>query len=306
LSDIKKNILAALAYFDLFNYPLTMDEVFLNLPAKCNQQEFEFALRCLVIDRVVYHFDKFYTLKNDYFLIERRINGNAKAENMMVTARRVGDFLIRFPYVRGIAISGSLSKNFADETSDIDLFIITTKNRLWIARTIMHLFKKLTFLVNKHQYFCMNYYIDELELQIREKNIYTAIEVATLIPLHGDTVFEQFYIDNAWTREYLPNKCLRLTTAQSLKRSSLKSFTEMLFNNWLGNKIDNLLLKISAKRWVKNVELKKLNDKGIIMGMDTGKHHSKPDPQFFQNKLIGKYQTKVSQLLEYFENSVAH
>jgi hypothetical protein len=306
LSEIKKNILAALAYFDLFNYPLTVEEIFLNLPAKCDQQEFEFALRSLVIDRVVYHFGKFYTLKNDYFLIERRINGNSKAEDMMVTARRVGDFLIRFPYVRGIAISGSLSKNFADETSDIDLFIITTKNRLWIARTIMHLFKKLTFLVNKHQYFCMNYYIDELELQIREKNIYTAIEVATLIPLHGDTVFEQFYIDNAWTREYLPNKCLRLTTAQSLKKSFLKSFTEMLFNNRLGNKIDDLLLKISAKRWVKNVELKKLNDKGIIMGMDTGKHHSKPDPQFFQDKLIGKYQSKVSQLLEHFESSVAH
>jgi hypothetical protein len=306
LSDIKKNILAALAYFDLFNYPLTMEEVFLNLPSKCDQQEFEFALRCLVTDRVVYHFGKFYTLKNDYFLIERRINGNAKAEEMIAVAKKVGDFLIRFPYVRGIAISGSLSKNFADETSDVDLFIITAKNRLWIARTIMHCFKKLTFLVNKHQYFCMNYYIDELELQIREKNIYTAIEIATLIPLHGDTVFEQFYIENAWTREYLPNKCLRLTTARSLKKSLLKSSTEMLFNNWLGNKIDDLLLKISAKRWLKNIALKKLNDKGIIMGMDAGKHHSKPDPQFFQDKLIGKYQNKVSQLLEHFESSVAH
>ena len=306
MSDIKKNILAALAYFDLFNYPLTMEEVFLNLPAKCDQQEFEFALRGLVVDRVVYHFGKFYTLKNDYFLIERRINGNAKAEEMIAVAKKVGDFLIGFPYVRGIAISGSLSKNFADETSDVDLFIITAKNRLWIARTIMHCFKKLTFLVNKHQYFCMNYYIDELELQIREKNIYTAIEIATLMPLHGDTVFEQFYIDNSWTREYLPNKCLRLTTARSLKKSSLKIFTEMLFNNWLGNKIDDLLLKISAKRWLKNIQLKKLNDKGIIMGMDAGKHHSKPDPQFFQDKLIGKYQNKVSQLLEHFESSVAH
>ncbi|WP_426671167.1 nucleotidyltransferase domain-containing protein [Mucilaginibacter sp. McL0603] len=306
MSDIKKNILAALAYFDLFNYPLTMDEVFLNLPIKCEQQELEFALSCLVSDRVIYHFGKFYTLKNDYFLIERRLNGNAKAEEMIGIAKQVGDFLVRFPYVRGIAISGSLSKNFADESSDIDLFIITAKNRLWLARTIMHCFKKLTFLVNKHQYFCMNYYIDEKELQIREKNIYTAIEIATLMPLHGDTVFEQFYIANAWTREYLPNKCLRLTTAEPLKKTWLKSFTEMLFNNWLGNKIDNLLLKISAKRWLKNVELKKLNDKGIIMGMDCGKHHSKPDPRFFQEKLIGKYQSKISQLLDHLESSVAH
>jgi predicted nucleotidyltransferase len=306
LSGIKKNILATLAYFDLFNYPLTMDEVFLYLPAKCDTEDFEYALKCLVIDRLVYHFDKFYTLKNDYFLISRRVKGNAKAAELISIAKKVSDLLIRFPYVRGIAISGSLSKNFADENSDIDLFIITAKNKLWIARTIMHGFKKLTFLVNRQDYFCMNYYIDEQELQIREKNIYTAIEVATLMPLHGDTVFEKFYIANAWGREYLPNKCMRLTTAKSLKSSFLKDFIEMLFNNWFGNAIDNLLMNITANRWLKKKQMKKLNTKGIVMCLDTGKHHAKPDPRNFQDKLIVKYQNKVSQLWDHWENSIAH
>jgi hypothetical protein len=306
LSEIKKNILATLAYFDLFNYPLTLEEVFLYLPVKCEQQEFEHEIRCMVIDRTIYYFDKFYTLKNDYFLIERRVNGNAKAAEMIITAKKVSDLLVRFPYVRGIAISGSLSKNFADENSDIDLFIITAKNRLWITRTIMHCFKKLTFLVNRQHYFCMNYYIDEEELQIREKNIYTAIEIATLMPLHGDTVFEQFYIANAWSREYLPNKCLRLTTANSLKFSLLKRFSEMLFNNRLGNWIDNVLMNITAKRWRKKVQQKKLNTRGIIMCLDTGKHYAKSDPKNFQDKLVGKYQNKVAQLLEYLESSMAH
>ena len=211
----------------------------------------------MVIDRLIYKFEKFYTLKNDYFLIERRVKGNIKAAHLIGIAKRVSDLLIRFPYVRGIAISGSLSKNFADDESDIDLFIITTKNRLWIARTIMHCFKKLTFLVNRQHYFCMNYYIDEQELQIREKNIYTAIEIATLMPLHGDTIFEQFYNANAWTREYLPNKCMRLSTAKALKKSFLKSFTEILFNNRLGNALDTMLLNITAKRWLKKLQMKK-------------------------------------------------
>jgi predicted nucleotidyltransferase len=306
LSDLKKNILATLAYFDLFNYPLTFDEVFLYLPAKCDTGDFEYALKCLVIDRLVYHFDKFYTLKNDYFLISRRVKGNIKAAELISTAKKVSGLLIRFPYVRGIAISGSLSKNFADEESDIDLFIITAKNKLWIARTLMHCFKKLTYLVNRQHYFCMNYYVDEQELQIREKNIYTAIEIATLIPLHGDTVFEQFYIANSWSRNYLPNKCLRLTTAASLKNSFLKGFTEILFNNWLGDAIDNLLMRITAKRWEKKLQQKKLNTKGMVLCLDTGKHYAKPDPRNFQDKLIVKYQSKISQLLEYWESSVAH
>ncbi len=59
-------------------------------------------------------------LKNEPFLVERREKGNTKAAEMIAIARKVGDLLIRFPYVRGIAISGSLSKNFADDDSDID------------------------------------------------------------------------------------------------------------------------------------------------------------------------------------------
>ena len=302
MSEAKKNILATLAYFDLFNYPLTMEEIFLFLPAKYDEAEFGYCLRSLVIDRVIHKFEKFYTLKNDYFLIDRRIAGNARAKGLIATARKVSDLLIRFPYVRGVAISGSLSKNFADENSDIDFFIITAKNRLWIARTLMHCFKKFTFLANKQHYFCMNYYIDEQELQIREKNIYTAIEIATLIPLHGDIAFEQFYIANAWMRDYLPNKCMWLTTAKSVKTTFFKRFTEILFSSRAGNLIDSCLMKITAKRWLKKEKVKKLNNRGIIMAMDAGKHYAKPDPKNFQNKLLLRYNTKVSQILEHCEN----
>jgi predicted nucleotidyltransferase len=298
LPDIKRHILAALAYFDLFNYPLTTDEIYFFLPAKHDYEELESALYCLAAERHVFKFDRFFSLKNDRFLTERREKGNAKAAELMSAARKVGDLLIRFPYVRGIAISGSLSKNFADNDSDIDLFIITAKNRLWIARTLMHCFKKLTFLVNKEHYFCMNYYIDEDDLSIHEKNVYTATEIATLIPLHGDTVFEHFYAANAWTRNFLPNKCLRLATARPVKRPILKRIAEMLFNNRIGNAIDSLLMKITSKRWLKKMQQKKKNNRGIIMAMDAGKHYAKPDPFNFQFKLISRYQNRVDQLLE--------
>jgi hypothetical protein len=305
LSEIKGNILATLAYFDLFNYPLTVDEVFLFLPEKCDQEDFVYSLRCLVVDRLIFKFDKYYTLKNDHFLIDRREKGNSKASELIATARKVGNLLIRFPYVRGIAISGSLSKNFADENSDIDLFIITAKNRLWVARTIMHCFKKLTFLFGMEHYFCMNYYIDEQELEIHEKNIYTAIEIATLMPLHGDAFFEQFYTANAWIRGYLPNKCMRLATAKPVKNSLLKRFAEWHFNNRAGNSIDNWLMKITSNRWLKKLQMKKLNARGVIMGMDSGKHFAKPDPKLFQQKLIISYQNRVSQVMKRCEDSIA-
>jgi predicted nucleotidyltransferase len=264
------------------------------------------AIKYLVVNRSIYQFGNFYTLKNDYSLIARRCAGNKKAAGLIKVAEKVSNILIRFPYVRGIAISGSLSKNFADENSDIDLFIITAKNRLWIARTLMHIFKKLTYVINKQDYFCMNYYIDEDQLEIVEKTIYTAIEIVTLIPLQGDTIIEQFYTANTWTRDFLPNKIMRVSTAKPVQTSFLKSVFEKLLDNNVGNYIDNLLMKITANRWSKKTLLKKVNSKGDIMCMAADKHCAKPDPGNFQKKLLEQYKNKVSQLLVQPQNLLAN
>ncbi|MGZ3756977.1 MAG: nucleotidyltransferase domain-containing protein [Mucilaginibacter sp.] len=306
MSEIKANILSTLAYFDIFNYPLTGGEIYLFLKNRYPQYDFNQAIKCLVDSKSIYQFDRFYTLKNNSALVSRRHEGNKKAAEMIKVADRISNLLVRFPYVRGIAISGSLSKNFADEDSDIDLFIITAPNRLWIARTLMHLFKKLTFLVNKQDYFCMNYYIDEHQLEIVEKTIYTAIEIVTLIPLQGDTQFEQFYAANAWTRDYLPNKIMRVSSAKPLKSDWFKTLFEFLFNNKIGDLLDNALMNITAGRWLKKTALKKLNAKGKVMALDVSKHYAKPDPGNFQYKLLKQYENKISTLLMEPQNSLAH
>ena len=306
MSEIKANILSTLAYFDIFNYPLTSGEIYLFLKNRYSQFDFNQAIKCLVESKSIYQLDKFYTLKNNSALVSHRYEGNKKAAEMIKVADRISDLLVRFPYVRGIGISGSLSKNFADEDSDIDLFIITAPNRLWIARTLMHLFKKLTFLVNKQDYFCMNYYIDEHQLEIIEKTIYTAIEIVTLIPLQGDAQFEQFYAANAWTRDYLPNKIMRVSSAKPLKSDWFKTVIEVLFNNKIGDLFDNALMNITAGRWLKKTAMKKLNAKGKVMALDVSKHYAKPDPGNFQYKLLKQYENKISTLLMEPQNSLAH
>jgi hypothetical protein len=305
LLKIKRNILAALAYFDMFDYPLTYSEIFLFLGNKYPQNDFNDAVNYLISSNTIFQFDKFYSLKNDPNIAIRRTKGNAKAAELINKAKDVGRLLIKFPYVRGVGISGSLSKCFADDKSDIDLFIITEKNRLWVARTIMHCFKKLTFLINKQHHYCMNYYIDELQLQIVEKNIYTAIEIDTLIPLEGDTVFEQFYAANIWTRGLLPNKTLRLSTAKPLKNHFFKRLIESLLNNGIGNWLDDTLMKITAGRWHKKTMMKKLNMRGAVMGMSASKHCAKPDPVNFQAQLISRYQYKLNSLFQETEDRVA-
>jgi predicted nucleotidyltransferase len=59
-------------------------------------------------------------------MIEKRRTANARAIGQMELARKKAAFISKFPFIRGIFVSGSLSKNYADDKSDLDFFIVTS------------------------------------------------------------------------------------------------------------------------------------------------------------------------------------
>jgi hypothetical protein len=298
---IKKDILSTLAYFDMFEYPLKKRELFIFLQHFADNNEFENTLDFLISESIVFKLGDFYSLTNNYLLIERRLKGNARAEALLIKATAGARLISRFPYVRGVAISGSLSKNFADESADIDFFIITEKNRMWIARSFLHMFKKITFLFNKQHFYCMNYFIDELQPEIIEKNIFTATEVATLLPLYGVDTFEKFYAANTWMKKFLPNHFMRVSSARSIKPHWISFLTEKVCNNFLGNQLDDFLMKLTARSWERKAKKEKRNRRGIVMALDTSKHHAKPSPVLFQQKLLKHYDDKLADIFDNYE-----
>ena len=162
----EKYFLRALLYFDLFNYPLTADEV-----AKYSRIAINFfdeqSLENLVQRKIIYRFQNYYSIQNDPELVTRRMKGNALAEKKMKTARKVSWWLASFPFVKAVMLSGSISKGVMDEKSDIDYFIITEAKRLWIVRTAIAIFRRI-FLLNSHKNLCTNYFIDTQSLEIDE------------------------------------------------------------------------------------------------------------------------------------------
>src|SRR5215831_9645836 len=197
-------ILKTLVYFDIFDYPLSEKEIKNYLEYDIGNEVFSSAILQLSLDKIIFRVGEFYSLQNNRQRVEERLQGNLRAQPLLTKAANIGALLYKFPYVRAVAVSGSLSKNYADKKADIDFFIITKANRLWIARTILHLFKKLTFLVGKENFFCMNYFVDEEALTISEKNIYTAVEIVTLLPMAGTFTLNKFFDKNQWTKKWLP------------------------------------------------------------------------------------------------------
>jgi len=292
----ESGILKVLAYFSVFQYPLTKDEIQRFLPPAVKTTSLESELAYLVSERVVFKIDEFYLLLDDVQLVKRRREGNMRAEQLLPKAIKIGKFLSKFPYVTGIGVSGSLSKNYAHEKADIDFFIITSANRLWIARTFMHVFKKLTFLTGQQHYYCMNYYLDEQSLRLRDQNFYTAIEISTLVPVEGKGL-QDFFVANAWVSEwfasYSPGQILRQKAG---RKPIFKKLMEWLFNNKAGDKLDNYLMRMTSRRWRKKEEQRKVNYEGKEMALVTGKHYAWSNPDSFQEKIITLYSKKMAEL----------
>jgi hypothetical protein len=312
-SNIKKmttekaelTILKTLAYFDIFDYPLSKNEIKCFLGYSVNDLVFTSAIRQLVSDKIIFKLGEFYSLQNNWRKAEKRLLGNGRAQKLLPKAAKIGAFLYRFPYVRAVGISGSLSKNYADEKADIDFFIITKANRLWIARTILHLFKKLTFLAGRQHFYCMNYLIDEEALAIPERNIYTAAEVITLLPVAGSNVTNKFFETNSWVKKWFPVYVPEQRVIVSERKSILKKFIEWVFNKRTGDGIENFLFTWTRRRWGKKERLGQRNSKGKIMNMITGRHFSRSNPEAFQERIVAMYESRIerfkNQWPQYFD-----
>ena len=292
--SIETSILKTLAYFDIFHYPLLSDEIKQFSGQSLSESLLEKALQQLLNDRKIFRLNNFYSLQNNLLLAEKRIHGNRRAEELLPKAIKIGRFLFQFPFVRGIGVSGSLSKNYADEKADIDFFIITEMNRLWIARTLMHIFKKFTFITGRQHFYCMNYYVDEAALEMEDKNIFTAIEVKTLLPVHGKEILDDFFTANQWTNEFLPACNYKSLRNGESSGTWIKKFIEWVLKSKIGDRIDNYLLKITSRRWKKKEQKGRRNKKGQTMGLITGKHFARSDPESFQEKLLLLYDEKLS------------
>jgi predicted nucleotidyltransferase len=292
-----QEILKTLAYFDIFSYPLTGTEI-LQFLHSGDEELFNESLKTLLEEKIIFEIGGFYSLKNRRILADKRIEGNLRATHQLKTAKRIARLLNYFPFVETVCVSGSLSKNFADRKSDIDFFIITEANRLWIARTFMHFLKKLSYLAGKQHWFCMNYYIDEMKMEIIEKNIFTAMEIVTLMPMQGINCFKKFIEANSWTRNYFREQIISNEKNGEIKKVFFRKCFEKTFHSWICISIEKWLMNLTDKRWKKKTHNRQVNDHGVRMAMITDPHFSKPDPEYFQARIIRAYELRVQELLQ--------
>ncbi|MCB0696704.1 MAG: nucleotidyltransferase domain-containing protein [Chitinophagaceae bacterium] len=290
-ADIQEAVEAVLKYFNIFRHALYIHEIHKFLQVETTRQELLDTLNEMVREGRIFCDYGLYALTSSSQIYLKRIVGADVAAEKMKEASRSARMISRFPFVKGICVSGSLSKGYADENSDIDFFIITANQRLWICRTMLHLFKKLTFLINKQHSFCMNYFIDEGQLCLDEQNLFTATELATLIPMYNMDTYEMLMAQNIdWIKaEYFPNVCVLQEDLQKNNKLTLKRSAEWVFNSLRPQAVNKFLMNLTDTLWRYKWKRKNYPMEDYDLAMKTKWYVSKHHPLNYQKKVLERH-----------------
>jgi len=294
MSQVHAHILRTLLYYDIWSHPLTARELFTYLPV--NSMTFADFEKHLVSARecgIVEQCQGFYYIKGKTpDVVTRRGTMEAHAKYMWTKARISMHVIRRFPFVRAVMVSGDLSKNVTGPGSDIDFFIITEPDRLWITRTLLILFKK-TFLLNSKKYFCLNSFITSDNLELDERNIFLATEVATLKPLYNTEMFQRYMAANRWVMEYFPNWNIAQDTADSLyeRPGIVQRLLEFPFRFLPADTIDTYLLRKTKQLWEKRYP--EFDEETRNRVLRCTKKESRAYIGNFQDRILGLYQQRL-------------
>lgn len=292
-------------YFDVFKYPLTRRELYENSAITVSPEEFSEALDMLLKESFLKEEDGFIlSLDRTTKDISRRIAGNRGAGEIMPRAYLYSKKIASFPFVEGVLLSGSLSKNYYDASSDIDFFIVTRPGRLWICRTLLILRYKLL-PANRKKYWCTNYFISSDNLAIPDVNAFTGTELAHLIPAINYSVYTRLLEKNSWYKSRFPNKDqFAPDNCGKVPDTFFKSFSEKLLGGAFGSWLDSTLLTMTLKRWRKKYPA--MNDADFDLQFRSRKDVCKRHTHGFQNKILLLWESKTREFESRFNTNLSH
>ena len=131
-------------------------------------------------------------------------------------SRRAHHF-VRFaawlPWVRMVAICNSLARSFTNDQSDIDLFIVTQRGRIWSTRLILTGILAILRLrpgEAKRDPICLSFFaaedtLDLASMKIGAEDPYLTMWLESLTPiLDRDDILTKLHATNRWIRPSLP------------------------------------------------------------------------------------------------------
>lgn len=245
-----RDLLRLVLYFDVFQHPLRRAEL-VRLVAPGRPAPVHRALDALAASGAV-------ELRGDFVFrpgraggLPRRHQRARQAERLWPLARLSAGLLARLPWVRGVLVTGGLSKGSAVRGDDVDMMVLVEPGRVWTLKSAIHAARR-TWAAPIRELLCTNYILSTDRLAIDDRNLFTAIELATAVPLHGPDACTDLLAHNDWARAFVPGLDWSVERAQAalpLAQGPVVHRVEAALSGPLGARVDAAALRAWDAFW---------------------------------------------------------
>lgn len=307
-NNLSKYILTTLVYYDVMDFPMTGFEVWKYLTVISNSEVADksemFSLAEVIktledekLKKFIEEYRGYYFLRGRKELVGQRMERNKISERKIKIVKKVVWWLRFAPFVRSVAVAGRLAMKNAERKSDLDLFIILKKDKIFTGRLMVTL---LVHLLGKRRHgakicdrICLNHFITK-QFSVSGKDLFAAHEYAYLLPIFGGKAFGKFQAKNEWIRGYKPNfqfspRNMHMISDSRLTRLIRKTLERIL--RW--DFIEKALGDWQKKRIAKNP---KTQQKGGIILCSSEELAFWPNFENQGPKVFDKFQERLSSL----------
>lgn len=259
---IEQGILRAVAYADVFDFPLTAGEIHCYLVGqRAGGGAVRSALAGLVPDRLEER-DGYFCLPGRGELVDCRRRRREAASRLWPEALLYGRRIAALPFVRMVAVTGSLARDNVDPGADVDYLIVAEPGRVWVCRALVGLLTRWA--QGRGVTLCANYYLAEDQLALRERDLYAAHELLQMVPVVGREAYRRLRSQNPWVAEYFPNAVRQDWDAWG--GEPVRAVLEL--NGGRARRVAESLLRTRPGGWLDRLERERKLRKSIRQGRD--------------------------------------
>jgi hypothetical protein len=257
MTPLETAILRTILYADVFDFPLTRAEIqhFLIHDAAVTHEQINQTLtHSARLQEMLVEGAGYVALASRAHLLAVRQQRDAASAHLWPLAVRYGRWLAHLPFVRMVAITGALAvRNASSTQDDIDYLLITTPNRVWLARAGAILLVRLIKLSGI--VICPNYVLAENTLEQDRKDLFIAHEITQMIPLYGHGLYQRFRAANPWVGQHMANAHAPLyAEADAPRQSLLKRLLETVLRTRLGDWLEQWEYRRKLRRFAPEMQ----------------------------------------------------
>ena len=299
---MSKSILTTLAYFSIFDYPLTIIELWQWLYwQEAGEPDFnvyqDSILELKQKKLIIVHQGFVCLVDKESDVIKRQQNYRDSFAKYEI-ARKICRVFAFLPFVQAIFVCNSLAYNNSRSDGDIDLFIVTKKDRLWLSRFLtiglLKIFKLRPVKNDKKNKIDPTFFINDKDLNLNkiaiENDIYLKYWLGQLVPIYDpNNVLLELREGNVDLLKFLPNalpvqpharRLVKYNWIIGLVRFKWKLlFDYQCFEDW------SRIFQLRIMPVILKNQLNK--NKGVVANMQMIKMHSNDRRQEYADKWQG-------------------